>query len=375
MQRYVALFGVPPHRRKSFSLWPDPLFVDKGRDVVGLSRNPSDTALVLCIDERRHIQALERTPPAIPAGLRHVEGVTLGSVRHGTTTRVAALDVASGAVVAPCQRRDRHQEFLAFLARLDASVPPDLDGHLGIDHHAAYTHTAVRAWLAARPRYHAHFTPTYASWRNQVERWFGLVTQRAIRGAAVREAATPVASGLCSRSTPIVQWRRAGEALFGPGVCAGRIEHPSSRKEHHPHNPPHDHMPRPARCRGGACCVSARAASVGGRPRCGDRADLGASVTWKGQHPRSARDPRRAAARPRTAHGSAPVKSASERVDNGVRSRGHRCRRALVHRFSTAKTHMSPRRNTSPPLVRTRHIARVGSAPGSAGPTLKRAEA
>ena len=186
VQRYFALFGVQPHRTRSFSLSPDPLFVDKVRDVVGLYLNPPDKALVLCVDEKSQIQALERTQPAVPAGLGHVEGVTPGYVRHGTTTLFAALDVATGAVLAQCQRRHRHQEFLRFLERIDASVPADLDVHLVIDNYATHKHAAVRAWLAARPRYHAHFTPTYASWLNQVERWFGLVTQRAIRRASVR---------------------------------------------------------------------------------------------------------------------------------------------------------------------------------------------
>jgi transposase len=186
VQRYFALFGVQPHRTRSFSLSPDPLFVDKVRDVVGLYLNPPDKALVLCVDEKSQIQALERTQPAVPLGLGHVEGVTPGYIRHGTTTLFAALDVASGAVLAQCQRRHRHQEFLRFLERIDASVPPDLDVHLVIDNYATHKHAAVRAWLAARPRYQTHFTPTYASWLNQVERWFGLVTQRAIRRASVR---------------------------------------------------------------------------------------------------------------------------------------------------------------------------------------------
>jgi putative transposase len=186
VQRYFALFGVQPHRTKSFSLSTDPLFVDKVRDVVGLYLNPPDKALVLCVDEKSQIQALERTQPTVPTGLGHVEGVTPGYIRHGTTTLFAALDVATGAVLAQCQRRHRHQEFLRFLERIDASVPAELDVHLVIDNYATHKHAAVRAWLAARPRYHAHFTPTYASWLNQVERWFGLVTQRAIRRASVR---------------------------------------------------------------------------------------------------------------------------------------------------------------------------------------------
>ena len=184
--RYFALFGVQPHRTKSFTLSTDPLFVEKVRDIAGLYLNPPDHALVLCADEKSQIQALERTQPAVPTGLGHVEGVTPGYVRHGTTTLFAALDVTTGAVLAECQRRHRHQEFLRFLERIDASVPAGLDVHLVIDNYATHKHAAVRAWLAARPRYHAHFTLTSASWLNQVEHWFGLVTQRAIRGGSVR---------------------------------------------------------------------------------------------------------------------------------------------------------------------------------------------
>ena len=186
VQRYFTLFGVQPHRTRTFALSPDPLFVEKVRDVVGLYLNPPDEALVLCVDEKSQIQALERPQPAVPTGLGHVEGVAPGYVRHGTTTLFAALDVRTGAVLAHCQRQHRHQEFLAFLGRIDASVPTALDVHLVLDNYATHKHPAVRAWLAARPRYHVHFTPTYASWLNQVERWFGLVTQRALRRSSVR---------------------------------------------------------------------------------------------------------------------------------------------------------------------------------------------
>ena len=184
--RYFALFGVQPHRTRSFTLSTDPLLVEKVRDIAGLYLNPPDKALVLCVDEKSQIQALERPQPAVPTGLGHVEGVAPGYVRHGTTTLFAALDVRTGAVLAHCQRQHRHQEFLAFLGRIDASVPTALDVHLVLDNYATHKHPAVRAWLAARPRYHVHFTPTYASWLNQVERWFGLVTQRALRRSSVR---------------------------------------------------------------------------------------------------------------------------------------------------------------------------------------------
>lgn len=186
VQRYFALFGVQPHRTKSFVLSTDPFFVEKVRDVVGLYLNPPDKALVLSVDEKSQIQALERTQRNLPLGLGYVEGMTHGYTRHGTTTLFAALDVKSGDVIAQCKRRHRHQEFLQFLGHLDANVPAHLDVHLILDNYATHKHAKVRAWLARRPRYHVHFTPTYASWLNQVERWFGLITQQAIRRGSFR---------------------------------------------------------------------------------------------------------------------------------------------------------------------------------------------
>jgi transposase len=186
VQRYLALFGVQPHRTKSFVLSTDPFFVEKVRDIVGLYLSPPTNALVLCVDEKSQIQALERLQPNLPLGLGYVEGLTHGYTRHGTTTLFAALDIETGEVVAQCKPRHRHQEFLAFLRHLDASVPPALDVHLILDNYATHKHAKVRAWLAHRPRYHMHYTPTYASWLNQVERWFGLITQQAIRRGSFR---------------------------------------------------------------------------------------------------------------------------------------------------------------------------------------------
>ena len=181
VHRYISLFGLQPHRSKSFKLSNDPFFVEKVRDIVGLYLSPPENALVLCVDEKSQCQALERTQPMLPMGLGYVEGITHDYKRHGTTTLFAALDVSSGEVLAQCKRRHRHQEFLAFLRHIDRSVPANLDLHLICDNYATHKHPKVRAWLARRPRYHVHFTPTYASWLNQVERWFGLITQQAIR--------------------------------------------------------------------------------------------------------------------------------------------------------------------------------------------------
>ena len=181
VQRWFGLFGVQPHRQRHFKLSNDPFFVEKVRDIVGLYLNPPDHAVVLCVDEKTQIQALERTQPLLPLGLGYVEGVTHDYVRHGTTTLFAALDVATGKVFAQCKRRHRHQEFLAFLRHIEANVPATLDIHLVIDNYCTHKHAKVKAWLARRPRFHVHYTPTYASWINQVERWFGIITQRAIR--------------------------------------------------------------------------------------------------------------------------------------------------------------------------------------------------
>jgi transposase len=186
VQRYFVLFGVQPHRTKSFKLSPDPFFVEKVRDIVGLYLDPPDKALVLAVDEKSQIQALERTQPNLPLGLGYVEGVTHDYTRHGTTTLFAALTVGSGEVLTQCKRRHRHQEFLSFLRHIEANVPAALDVHLILDNYGTHKHAKVRAWLARHPRFHIHFTPTYASWLNQVERWFGLITQQAIRRGSFR---------------------------------------------------------------------------------------------------------------------------------------------------------------------------------------------
>jgi putative transposase len=181
VHRYFQLFGLKPHLSESFKLSTDPFFVEKLRDVVGLYLNPPDNAVVLSVDEKSQCQALERTQPMLPLGLGYVEGVTHDYKRHGTTTLFAALDVLDGSVIAECKPRHRHQEFLGFLRTIEANVPKDLDIHLIVDNYSTHKHARVKAWLAARPRWHIHFTPTYSSWLNQVERFFGLITDKAIR--------------------------------------------------------------------------------------------------------------------------------------------------------------------------------------------------
>lgn len=193
VQRVWKAFGLQPHRQKHFKLSTDPFFVEKVRDIVGLYLHPPDHAIVLCVDEKSQIQALERTQPLLPLGLGYLEGVTHDYLRHGTTTLFAALDIASGRVLTQCKRRHRHQEFLQFLRHIEGSVPKALEAHLIVDNYATHKHATVRRWLAARPRFHVHYTPTYASWLNQVEIWFNIITQRAIRRGSFRNVRDLVA--------------------------------------------------------------------------------------------------------------------------------------------------------------------------------------
>lgn len=193
VHRVWRAFALQPHRQKHFKLSTDPFFVEKVRDIVGLYLNPPDKAMVLCVDEKSQVQALDRTQPVLPLGLGYVEGVTHDYVRHGTTTLFAALDIASGQVLTKCKTRHRHQEFLQFLRHIDENVPEDLDIHLVVDNYATHKHESVRRWLAARPRYQVHYTPTYSSWLNQVEIWFNIITQRAIRRGTFRSVKELVA--------------------------------------------------------------------------------------------------------------------------------------------------------------------------------------
>lgn len=181
VHRIWQAFGLQPHRQKQFKLSSDPFFVEKVRDIVGLYLNPPENAVVLCVDEKSGIQALERTQPMLPLGLGYVEGVTHDYRRHGTTTLFAALDTANGKVLTQCRQRHRHQEYLGFLREIEKNVPQNLQVQVIVDNYATHKHLRVKRWFAARPRFHVHFTPTYASWLNQVEIWFNRITQQAIR--------------------------------------------------------------------------------------------------------------------------------------------------------------------------------------------------
>ena len=174
--RIWKAFDLKPHRADTFKLSNDPLFVEKVVDVVGLYLNPPEGAVVLCVDEKSQVQALARSQPAFPMMPGMPERRTHDYVRHGTTTLFAAFDTADGTVITSVHRRHRTIEFKSFLAKIDAQVPADLDVHLVCDNYGTHKSPAIKNWLTAHPRFHMHFTPTYSSWLNQVERWFAYLT-------------------------------------------------------------------------------------------------------------------------------------------------------------------------------------------------------
>jgi transposase len=181
VSRIWKAFGLQPHRTESFKLSPDPLLVEKVRDVVGLYLCPPEHAVVLCVDEKSQIQALDRTQPLLPMRPGQVERRTHDYRRHGTTTLFAALDVKSGTVIGELHRRHRSVEFRKFLDTIDSHVPEHLDVHVILDNYGTHKTALIRNWFAKRPRFHVHFTPTYASWLNLVERYFAEITMKRIR--------------------------------------------------------------------------------------------------------------------------------------------------------------------------------------------------
>jgi transposase len=181
IRRIWTAFGLQPHRSETFKLSNDPLFVDKVRDIVGLYLSPPNRALVLSVDEKSQIQALDREQPLLPMMPGVPQRRTHSYVRHGTTSLFAALDVASGFVIGKCYKRHRAAEFLDFLKQIDAQAPHGLDVHIVMDNYATHKTATIKAWLLRRPHYHVHFTPTSASWINQVERWFAELTRKKLR--------------------------------------------------------------------------------------------------------------------------------------------------------------------------------------------------
>jgi transposase len=186
ISRIWRAFGLKPHLVDTWKLSTDPLFIDKVRDVVGLYLDPPDKAMVLAVDEKSQMQALDRTAPMLPMMPGTPERRTHDYVRYGTTSLFAALDIATGQVIGQHQRRHRHQEFLRFLKTIDKNTPAELDLHLVCDNYATHKTPAIKTWLAAHPRFHLHFTPTSSSWLNLVERWFAELTNRKLRRSAHR---------------------------------------------------------------------------------------------------------------------------------------------------------------------------------------------
>lgn len=212
-------FGLQPHRTETFKLSPDPLFIEKVRDIVGLYMDPPERAVVLCVDEKSQIQALDRTQPAFPMLPGTPERRAWDYVRHGTTSLFAALNVRDGAVISQLHRRHRAVEFRRFLELLDREVPQHLEVHLVLDNYATHKTPAIQGWLIRHPRFHLHFTPKGASWMNLVERWFGELTMREIRRGSHRtvlalEAAIRTwIAGWNERPKPFV-WTKTADEIF-----------------------------------------------------------------------------------------------------------------------------------------------------------------
>ncbi len=194
VQRVWNAHQLQPHRTKTFKLSRDPQFVEKVVDIVGLYLDPPERAIVLCVDEKSQIQALDRTQKGLPINPGRLGTMTHDYKRHGTTTLFAALNVAEGIVIDECMPQHRHQEWLKFLKIIDESTPPDLDLHLIADNYATHKHPKVQRWLARHPRFHMHFTPTSSSWLNLVERWFRELTQRRLRRGSFRNVKQLIAT-------------------------------------------------------------------------------------------------------------------------------------------------------------------------------------
>lgn len=186
ISRIWHAFGLQPHRTDTFKLSPDPLLIEKVRDIAGLYIHPPDHALVLCVDEKSQIQALDRTQPLLPMQPGQLERGTHDYKRHGTTSLFAALDLKTSRVIGQFHRRHRSVEFRRFLDTIEAQVPDNLDVHLILDNYSTHKTALIRKWLLKRPRFHLHYTPTYGSWLNLVERWFAELTNKRIRRGVFR---------------------------------------------------------------------------------------------------------------------------------------------------------------------------------------------
>ena len=220
VSRVWRAFSLQPHRVETFKLSSDPFFVEKVRDIVGLYLNPPQHALVLCVDEKSQIQALDRTRPVLPLRPGVPARQTHDYLRNGTTSLFAALDVATGKVIGSLHRRQRHQEFLRFLERIEEAIPQALDIHLVMDNYGTHKVAKVRTWLARHPRYHVHYTPTSGSWLNLVERLFAEVTERCVRRGshtAVRSLEKSMLAYLDNRNRdpkPFI-WTASADLILG----------------------------------------------------------------------------------------------------------------------------------------------------------------
>jgi transposase len=219
VSRIWRAFSLQPHRFETFKLSKDPLFIDKVRDIVGLYMAPPDRALVLCVDEKSQIQALDRTQPLLPMRPGQLERRTHDYVRHGTTSLFAALDVATGKVIGRCFRRHRAREFRNFLDTIEQNVPAGLDVHLILDNYSTHKTPLIQRWLLKRPRFHLHFTPTGASWINLVERWFATLTEKQIRRASHRstrqlETAISQYLALCNEHPKPFIWTKTADEIL-----------------------------------------------------------------------------------------------------------------------------------------------------------------
>ena len=219
VHRIWRAFSLQPHRSETFKLSTDPLFVDKVRDIVGLYLDPPDRALVLCVDEKSQIQALDRTQPLLPMRPGQAERRTHDYKRHGTTSLFAALDVKAGTIIGKCMPRHRAQEFRRFLDTVENNVPADLDIHVIMDNASSHKTKLIRDWFAKRPRWHTHFTPTSSSWINQVERFFALLTEQQIkRGAhrSIKELEAAIAAYIDARNADPkpFRWTKTAEDIL-----------------------------------------------------------------------------------------------------------------------------------------------------------------
>lgn len=219
ISRIWRAFGLKPHLVDTFKLSNDPLFIEKVRDVVGLYLNPPDAALVLCVDEKTEVQALDRTQPVFPMRPGVLEHRSHDYVRHGTTNLYAALDVASGKVIADLTQRHRSDEFRRFLNLINRSVPHDLDVHVVVDNSATHKTPEIHRWLVRHPRFTLHFTPTYSSWMNLVERWFAELTNKWLRRGthrSTKELETAISSWIDTwndNPRPFV-WHKSAEEIL-----------------------------------------------------------------------------------------------------------------------------------------------------------------